>query len=48
MGAAAWTIEAPGITIDMRKLNKDEQRKAIFEVVKFIRIRRDQILNDRG
>lgn len=42
MGAAAWTITAGGLTVDLRKLDKDEQRRAIFEVVKFVRIKRDQ------
>lgn len=48
MGAAAWTIEAPGVTIDMRKLDQKQQRAAIFEVVKHVRVVRDQILHERG
>jgi hypothetical protein len=42
MGAAAWTIEVPGLTIDMRKLDKDAQRQAIFQVVKYVRIAKEQ------
>jgi len=37
MGAAEWTITADGTRVDMRKLDKDGQRKVIFECVKFCR-----------
>jgi hypothetical protein len=41
MGAPAWTIRVGNggypLTIDMRKLDKAGQRRAIFEVVKHCR-----------
>lgn len=52
MGAAHWDITAYApydlngrrlaTVVDLRKLDKDGQRKAMFEVVKYVRIARDQ------
>jgi len=42
MGAVHWDIEAPGLLINLRTLDTEQRRRAMFEVVKFVRIRRDE------
>lgn len=52
MGAPYWdiSVRTPGethsgwTTVDLRKADKVQQREAIFEVVKFVRVRRDEAL----